>query len=551
MKKTLAALTVYLLSHTSAYAAPATPEEAKRLTDLFQSYMGKQADAVKVAPSGEAYTVTLDVDALIKKAEAASKADGSKMQIKASPFSFTLTPQGDGKWLLAQDLPLDWSLNEPGKTAITMKADSMKTTGVFDEKLMVFSTYQSDVVNFGGSVQNLGSAPKTESKLNFKIAAMHASGDAKSSGVGVFDGAYEVSFNGVTASIDEMPQADGGAPMSGAVTLDKFGYNVTMSGVKGQAFLDMFKWAVALPPEQQGKNAKLTGAQQGELKKLATAALPFFQKINVTYGLDKLVVTSPQGNAGLDKAAVTVDLSGAVKDGFFREAISLSGLTTPQGILPPWSDPLMPDKFGFDFTVSNLDFDALTRLIMNEPALLDDKAEGDVKASNDAKLLKAIIPTGAATLTVRDGKLAGKTYDLDYEGTVTGGTDVPPTGKGAIRAKDLIPLITALQALPPELGMGQAAPAIIAFNSMAQKQPDGTLLWELDGQAVGKFLINGVDFLSLVTMFKDAVPDQAPLTDDTVEGTDNGAAVDGTAPDVLPNAGKSTDGEPKDPAKVE
>ena len=537
MKKTLAALTIFLLSHTCAYAAPATPEEAKRLTELFQSYMGEAADAVKVVPLGDAYTVTLDVDGLVKKAQETASADGSKMQIKISPFAFTLTPKGDGKWLLAQDMPLDWSFTEPGKTAMTVKSDSMKTTGVFDEKLMVFSTYQSDIVNFAGTIQDQSADAKNQPKLNYKIANLHAQGDAKATGVGVFDGAYDVSINDVSASMEAMPQPDGGTPISGAVTLAKLGYNISMTGVKGQAFLNMFKWALALPPEQQGKDAKLTDAQQSELKTLVLAALPFFQKINITYSLDKLAVTSPFGNAGLEKAAVTVELSGAVKDGFFREAILLSGLTTPQGIFPPWSDPLMPDKFGLDFKISNLDFEGVTKLAMDEPAILDSTAEGDVKAANDAKLLKAIIPSGAATLTIKDGKLAGKTYDLDYEGTVSGGPEVPPTGKGTIRAKDLIALITALQALPPELGMAQASPAIIAFNSMAKKQSDGTLLWELDGEAVGKFLINGVDFMSLMALGGVSVPE--PDEAQNPDATSDGAVTDGT------------DDEAKDPEKVE
>jgi hypothetical protein len=214
---------------------------------------------------------------------------------------------------------------------------------------------------------------------------------------------------------------------------------------------------------------------------------------------------------------------------------------------------------------------------MDEPALLDTAVEGDVKTANDAKLLKAIIPSGAAKFTLQAGKLTGKTYDIDYEGTVTGGPEVPPTGKGTIKSIDLIPLISALQALPPELGMAQASPAIIAFNSMAKKQPDGTLLWDLDGMTVGKFLINGVDFMSLMSLggMGATTPDVQVTPDQSDTGTDmqeDGAAPqdsatpdDGSTPDdgtasedsvtpdeALPSDGKSTDGEEtQDPAKVE
>ena len=113
---------------------------------------------------------------------------------------------------------------------------------------------------------------------------------------------------------------------------------------------------------------------------------------------------------------------------------------------------------------------------------------------------------------------------------------MPPTGSGVIKAKDLIPLITALGALPDELGMSQASPVLIAFYSMAKKQPDGTLLWNLDGTTFGKFLINDVDFMSLMALGGMDAP--TPSVDP--DAPDEGSAVDG-----------KTDGEAKDPATAE
>ncbi len=568
MKKTLAALTIYLASHTAVFAAPATPEEAKRLTDLFQSYIGTEAGILTVAPTGESYDVTLDVLALIKKAE---KMPDSKIEFKMAPLVIHLTPQSDGKWVLKQDMPMEWSVIEPGKTNMQVKAETLKLDAVFDEKLMVFTSYTSDIVNLKGTISDDKPATADSPKLDFAIANIHGAGDAKSSGAGIFDGEYNVRMNGFSASADSLPPGDGSVPITGKATLDKLAYTVSLKGVRGQAFVDLIKWGMALPESAKVKDAKLTDAQQAEMKALALAAMPFFDNISINETLDKFMVTSPLGNAGLDKIGVAVDFSGATKDGFVREAITLEGLTTPQGILPSWSDPLMPSKFVFDFRLSDLDFASVTKLILDEPALLDTTVEGDVKAANDAKLLKAIIPSGAAKFTLQAGKLTGKTYDIDYEGTVTGGPEVPPTGKGTIKSIDLIPLITALQALPPELGMAQASPAIIAFNSMAKKQPDGTLLWDLDGMTVGKFLINGVDFMSLMSLGGmgattpdvQVTPDQSDtgtdmqedgaLTDDGALPDDGAASEDGATPDeALPSDGKSTDGEEsQDPAKVE
>ena len=73
-----------------------------------------------------------------------------------------------------------------------------------------------------------------------------------------------------------------------------------------------------------------------------------------------------------------------------------------------------------------------------------------------------------------------------------------------------MPLITALAALPKELGMGMASTGLIAFNAMAKKQADGTLLWDLEGTADGKFLINGVDYATLANLGGGSIPDQDP-----------------------------------------
>ena len=70
MKTSAALLTFAFLLGTSAEAlAAATPEEAQRLTALFQSYLGSEPGVVKIEPSGESYSTTIDLSpyfALIK-----------------------------------------------------------------------------------------------------------------------------------------------------------------------------------------------------------------------------------------------------------------------------------------------------------------------------------------------------------------------------------------------------------------------------------------------------------------------------------------------------
>ena len=81
----------------SALAATATPEEATRLTGVFQSYLGQEPGVVTVTPNGETYDVKLDFSPLIKKAAT----NGVEAQI--TPFEMKLTSQGNGKWQVVQD----------------------------------------------------------------------------------------------------------------------------------------------------------------------------------------------------------------------------------------------------------------------------------------------------------------------------------------------------------------------------------------------------------------------------------------------------------------
>ena len=67
MSRLSRALILSLLTSTSAFAAPATPEEAARLTALFQSYVGDTPGVFSVKPNGDAYDVTADAMPLVAK----------------------------------------------------------------------------------------------------------------------------------------------------------------------------------------------------------------------------------------------------------------------------------------------------------------------------------------------------------------------------------------------------------------------------------------------------------------------------------------------------
>ncbi len=110
----------------SAQAAPATPEEAARLTTLFERYVGHpdagQPGSVTVVPQGDAYRVTLDL------AHALSGIGGLHFSVDPNVSTALLTPQDDGTWAVsgAESPPL---VIHAGQQTITFKAATSKFEG--------------------------------------------------------------------------------------------------------------------------------------------------------------------------------------------------------------------------------------------------------------------------------------------------------------------------------------------------------------------------------------------------------------------------------------
>ena len=124
-------LSFALLVATSslALAATATPEEATRLTGVFQTYFGQEPGVVTVTPAGESYDVKIDFAPLIAKIKQPN------FSAEVSPIVMKLADQGGGKWLVTQDSPFSYSAKVPGQLDMTAKIGTLKGSSVFDQNL--------------------------------------------------------------------------------------------------------------------------------------------------------------------------------------------------------------------------------------------------------------------------------------------------------------------------------------------------------------------------------------------------------------------------------
>ena len=201
-------LSAILLAGTAlgcpAFALQANTDGAKKLTDVFETYLGKPAPgkpgAVTVVPEGEGYRVTLSLAAL-----AAPVANGV-FNIEGGNVVFSATEQADGNWHVVSNEPLQATI-KVGPQVQTIQFDGVKFDGVFNPKLAAFVT---STAGFQKGVHNVVSPEATATasyaELNYKTASAASGADAVST---KFDESIKDFREDMTFTV---PQKDGAAP---------------------------------------------------------------------------------------------------------------------------------------------------------------------------------------------------------------------------------------------------------------------------------------------------------------------------------------------------
>ena len=146
------------LLHVSpaALAAPATQQEADRLSALFKAMMGEDAGILSLTANGEHYDVKLDLAALQKKTDPASL-------IAVPPLLLKLEDQGAGKWQAALAVPFEFSGKESkdGKeTEGAVRIGAFSANGTFDQTLGTFAAAKGNVSDVSFSIKETGAASK-------------------------------------------------------------------------------------------------------------------------------------------------------------------------------------------------------------------------------------------------------------------------------------------------------------------------------------------------------------------------------------------------------
>jgi hypothetical protein len=475
-RATLGAFALFTSVSSSALAASATPEEATRLTGVFQNYLGKEPGVVTVTPAGEAYDVKLDVTPLIKKN---AKPD---FTAEATPFVMKLMDQGDGKWLVTQDQALSYSMKVPRQMDVLIKIGSMKSTSVFDEKLSAFISSTTDFTDIAVD-EKIATPGSSGTQVAYAVKTMHYESSATAAKNGGVDGVMKSTFGGLIEKIILPAGPASPAGLNVNITADTGTSDLTYKGMRSKSLYQMVAWFVAHASEKELKDGG------GELKKLISEALPFFENIATTGAIKKISATTPIGPVEIENLGYGIAMNGVVADGFFEESFTAEGLKLPAGLVPAWGADLVPNKFAFDLKVSDFNLADPAKIMIEE---FDFSKKEPSTPEIDAKLLKAVMPKGAVTISMGPSSVVAKLFDLGFEGAMTAGPVGTPVGQASIKAKGFDQVMDALKAAPQEI-VGSGIAVMIAAKGMAKTEADGAMSWKIENTTAGSVLVNGID----------------------------------------------------------
>ncbi|AGT08631.1 hypothetical protein [Paracoccus aminophilus] len=483
-----------LLPASAVWAAPATDDGAARLKGVFESYLSATEGVVTVKAAGDVYDLTIDPAPLL------AKIPSDEIAVTILPMTYHLTDNGDGTWKVTEDQDVSWNVKVKGLQDQKLTAHS-RSEGIWDESLaayremsgemtnMVSDTvqYQTPVGRYNEQGQYVEPDPsETPAVLSrdhqtIERASFKTTGKAASNGGVDVVGTFDVQN---VAQQSELGVLDPANPIKIGFAAPSYTGNVKIDGLQSKGILTLASWFVAHPDED------LVKAQQEDLRGKLSAALPLWDELAVDADVKTVSITSPYGNFGVDRLGVQLAVSGATPDGHLREKLSFDKLTVPEGLLPEWGVPLLPEQLNFEFDIKGFDLAAPAKMVI-AAFDLNDKHDPLGKLDKDA-VSKAFLPNGKLAVSLIDSNIAGKDYNIKYSADLqTGFEDGDiPTGTAKISATGLDNVQAALQAAPQELA-GQPLMMLTMARALAKPGIDkGEQVWAIDATTPGVVKVN-------------------------------------------------------------
>jgi len=480
MKSTAALFTLGLMLGASGSAlAAATPEEAQRLTALFQSYLGSDPGVVSVTPKGDSYAARIDVAPLFAKVKDPS------VSLSLSPLEWTITDEGGGKWKVDQSQPLSFAFGVTGQAETIGTIASVTSNAVFDEALGTFASATAEMKDIRGEQKVTDKGLQTHVTFALESMSMKTAmqGTPESA-----DGTTRYAYAGFKETISVPAAADGSSPAMDITFASPSGsQDGTVKGLRTRAITELMTWFVA----HRSKEAMI--ADQATLKERLRAALPLFDSLAGTNVMNDVTIGSMMGQFGVKQLQFGAEMNGIGADGRLRQSFSVSGLQMPAELLPPWAAGMVPEKFNVDVSVADFNLAVPAGIILDR---LDLSKPEPIPNDLDAALLQALLPKGAVTVTLGQSQILAKLFDVTADGIMTAGPIAMPVGQATVKMKGMDETMAAMQAGPPDIQ--QMGPLLLLMKGLGKQEADGTLSWKIESTPAGAITVNGADMSKML-----------------------------------------------------
>jgi hypothetical protein len=466
-----------------AMAAPATQQEAERLTKLFLPFMGEAADILSITANGDHYDVKLDLPALDKRQERPSP-------IAVPPLLMRLDDQGAGKWQVALAAPFEFSGKETkdGKeTEGAVRVGGFTLSGTFDQSFGTFAAANGNVSDLSFSIKETGQSSKLN---NFSFAMKNMALDMNSGLTQpiaeLADARFHMALTGMSGDADLPPDEKMPQGLKFSFVMDSASRTLDLKGMRTGALVRL----IALVKKMEGK--KEDDASRIETARLLRDSLPLFDTASLSSTLYGLKVATPFGDAGLASLVSDFTVNGVVPQGRAQMIAALSGLTLPVGlpqeILPKLAVELMPQAMSIDVSVTDYDFAAPMAMLLDHL-----EKSGDEPPPEMEKLaLAALLPKGEVTIILAPGSYRSPALTVGYEGSMVAGPEKMPFGQAVISAKGLDQVIELIKAAPKEMELENGIYGILAAKGFGKQEADGAITWKIETTREGEVSVNGV-----------------------------------------------------------
>jgi hypothetical protein len=457
-----------------ARAEEATPQVADRLTATLQTYLGKVPGVVAVAAAGGRYEVTLDMLPLAERVLAGAG------RAEATPLVLALTDRGDGTWDVALDQAFGLTLDVPGETNVVIGIDQVRMSGVFDESLRAMRQSVADLSGIA-ITQTVPVPDEGQMVSRQTIAAAHLETEAVAAAAGGVDLTSATVMTDLL-QVQTLPMSADAAPMEIGFATGRYAADSAMTGLRTDALLDVLAWLVAHPSRAD------IAAEQDGLRRVLTAALPLLEGARSTGEFSDLSVQTPVGTIALRRATTASEASGIVADAHLATSGTMEGLVLPPGLVPGWSEGLVPQDLTLAVEVTGVDLAGPAAILIGA---FDLTRPEPFDGSVTDPLLAALLPTGMAQVALAPGTLTAPLFQLGYDGDLAVGPGAMPVGQATVTLQGHDKAVAALEQAPAP-DVAQLLQMLGVARGLAQQ--DGDLLtWAFSLPGDGRVLLNGMD----------------------------------------------------------